>query len=79
MVLASDPLRYLVVYDYRLDKLVSLCRYQSLNTINDAYFIDHSVVVGDSTGTISIAEFDLNRDDISRTLMTEVASLRTGS
>jgi hypothetical protein len=39
MVMAADPLRYLVVYDYRLNKLVSLCRYQNLNNINDANFL----------------------------------------
>lgn len=54
MVMASDPLRYLVVYDYRLNKLVSLCRYQNLNTINDVEFLDCSVVVGDSVGNISV-------------------------
>jgi hypothetical protein len=55
MLLASDPLRYLVVYDYRLNKLVSLCRHQNLNTINDADFLEYSVVIGDCAGNLSIA------------------------
>lgn len=54
MVMASDPLRYTVVYDYRLGKLVSLCRYQSLNTINDVEFIDEAVVVADCVGGVEI-------------------------
>jgi len=48
---------YLVVYDYRLDKLVSLCRYQSINTINDVGFFGKAVVVGDAAGMVNIVEF----------------------
>ena len=60
MIMASDPLRYTVVYDYRLGKLVSLCRYQSLNTINDVEFIDDAVVVADCVGGVEIVEFGFN-------------------
>jgi hypothetical protein len=60
MVIASDPLRYLVAYDYRLGKLVSLCRYQNLNTINDISFLGKSVVTGDCMGNLTIAEFNFD-------------------
>jgi hypothetical protein len=77
--MASDPLRYLVVYDYRLNKLVSLCRFQNLNSINDAQFLEGALVMGDSVGNISIAEFNFDKGEVLRTTMTEVANLKIGS
>lgn len=57
MVTISDPLRYLVVYDYRLNKIVTLCRYQICNTINDVQFLEKGIVWGDAAGNIGVVEF----------------------
>jgi hypothetical protein len=79
MLMASDPLRYLVVYDYRLNKLVSLCRHMNLNSINDAQFLEGAMVVGDSVGNSSIAEFNFGKGEVLRTTTSEVASLKVGA
>lgn len=70
MLLVSDPLRYLVVYDYRLGKLVSLCRYHNVNTIVDVQFLQNSIVLGDVAGSLSIVEFNLDKGEIARGTLT---------
>ena len=34
MIVVSDPLKYLVTFDYRNNNLVSICRHNNYNMIN---------------------------------------------
>ena len=52
MLIVSDPLRYVVAYDYSLGKLVHLARYLNTNTLNDIGFIDNSAVFSDCIGNL---------------------------
>ena len=79
MLLMSDPLRYLAVFDFRLGKLVALCRHHHVNTIVDTQFLGSSVVLGDAVGVIAIEEFNFDQGEIARGTLTEVASIRVGA
>lgn len=78
LTILSDPLKYLVAYDYRHSTLTSLCRHGNNNMINDFEFIDDAVVCGDAGGFAQILEFDLEGDEISRTFMTSVGGINVG-
>ena len=59
--------------------MTALCRYGNLNTINDKEFVNKSVIFGDTVGNVVVLEFNLEEDEVSRTKMSEVGTLRFGS
>ena len=79
MVAMSDPLKYLVTFDYRTNSLIPLARFSCNNMINYCEFLGNSLICGDCGGYIQALEFNFEDDDIHKTLITSVGGLNMGT
>ena len=50
----SDPLKYVVAYDFNNGNIASICRFSNHNMINYFEFLEDAVVCGDCAGYLQI-------------------------
>ena len=79
-IVLTDPYKFIAVYDYSNYEILPVSRYFGPFFINDAAFINGSVIYGDRGGKVNILEFNLENlnSDIHKSHMTNVGEIYVG-